>query len=490
MSIKANIKTTGEILQHSLVVPAYQRAYRWDIKNVLQLLNDIQNSMEDGKTEYRIGTCIFFCKRLDDEECNKEIIDGQQRLTTIILFLKCSKYPDPDFFQKYISMNSIMYQENSEFAIRRNYRFIKEWIATNTNDDGFSFTQYLLNNCKFSEIIVDDLSEAFQMFDTQNGRGKSLELYNLLKAYHIRAMEQNTQEEKIRCDRNWEAAIQYDATPDIQTDPNVDILKQLFSEQLFKSRLWCRNETAKPFSRDDIGEFKGITVDKNHSIVYPFQNPYLLQYLTEKFYNSVLSGTIGTKTRFDSGEPDNIDPFVNINHPIINGKPFFDYIETYVEIYKRMFIELGTYQLAEFKEFFYMYCLAYDNDKDKWNKARTKTDAFNGACSKAKRVGDKYLRETYKSICFVLFDKFGERILLKYYKPLYRLVYKNRLQYTAVKQSMVLQMPTSLFAIISKAKDPLDLMKLDTLANAIENSFDHEDKLPQSLTSFIKGERQ
>ena len=37
------------------------------------------------------------------------------------------------------------------------------------------------------------------MFDSQNGRGKELEAYNLLKAYHIRAMELNGQDEKIKC---------------------------------------------------------------------------------------------------------------------------------------------------------------------------------------------------------------------------------------------------------------------------------------------------
>ena len=108
--------------------------------------------------------------------------------------------------------------------------FIRSWIDSNTSDHGKQLSDYLLKSCKFVEIIVDNLSEAFQMFDTQNGRGKSLEAYNLLKAYHIRAMEQNTQEEKILCDQNWETAIQYDATPDIQTDPNVDILKQFLKK--------------------------------------------------------------------------------------------------------------------------------------------------------------------------------------------------------------------------------------------------------------------
>ena len=238
----------------------------------------------------------------------------------------------------------------------------------------------------------------------------------MLKAYHIRAMEQNTQEEKIQCDREWEGATQYDATPDIQNDPNVDILGQLFREQLFKSRLWCRNDDARNFTKNDIGEFKGFTIDKNHPIDFPFQNPFLLQYLTEKFYRNVLSGAIGTKTRFESGESDKANPFVNINQTIINGKAFFEYIGTYVELYKKMFIELGSYQLAEFKEFFYLHCLTYNPQKTAWEEAKYRTDAFRDTDNLSRRTGDTYLREAYKSICFVLLDKFGEKTLLKYYK--------------------------------------------------------------------------
>ena len=87
MSIEATIKKTEEILKKALIIPAYQRPYRWDTKNVLQLITDVQNSMEAGKKEYRIGTCIFY-KSNTNEPDTLEIIDGQQRLTTIILILQ------------------------------------------------------------------------------------------------------------------------------------------------------------------------------------------------------------------------------------------------------------------------------------------------------------------------------------------------------------------------------------------------------------------
>ena len=305
MSIEATIKATKQILENNLAIPPYQRPYRWTTKNVMQLLEDIRSSMDAGKREYRIGTVI--CHK-EKGNAHYDLVDGQQRLTTILIVLsKLKKSTNNNFTESDIRIindrvKALEYKGNSLLAICENSAFAEEWLKDNVSNDTKAFAEYVFYKCRFVEIIVDDLGEAFQMFDTQNGRGKSLKLYNLLKAYHIRAMEQNTQEERIQCDRNWEDATQYDATPGIMNDPNVDILSQLFGEQLFKIRLWCRNEDARSFSRDDIGEFKGFTIDKNHPIDFPFQNPFLLQYLTEKFYRNVLAGTIGSKSRLEAGE--------------------------------------------------------------------------------------------------------------------------------------------------------------------------------------------
>ena len=481
---KARVVSVEELFKEhgpKLRIPAYQRPYRWKQENVLQLLQDVLNNMEAGKREYRIGTIILYCNAAGQ----LEIVDGQQRLTTILLILRNAQ-KELDFE----APHCIRYQENSAAAIRENNTFIETWLKGNTTDNGTALAQYLLTGCKFVEIVVDDLSEAFQMFDTQNGRGKSLEDYNLLKAYHIRAMEQNTQEEKIQCDRNWEAATQYDATPDIQDDPNVDIRRQLFQEQLFKSRLWCRNETAKNFTRNDLGEFKGFTIDKNHAIAHPFQNPFLLQYLTEKFYRNVLAGTIGTQPRFEAGETEKVNPFVSLNQVIINGKAFFEYVETYVELYKKMFIELGSYQLADFKKFFYTYCLCPPKERGKQNvsEALRRTEAFLDLNEYSSRTGDTYLREVYKSLCFVVLDKFGEKILLKYYKNLFRLVYQTRIQHYAVRYGTAMKAPKGLFFIIHRAKNTADLLEIDRLVSRLkDNQYRKpEVKLPEFIRKFIK----
>lgn len=464
-TVAAKIVSIDEVMNLNLAIPDYQRPYRWETENVRQMLEDILYSMESKKQDYRIGSII-----LHKEDGIYFIVDGQQRLSTLYLLKKvCGKEIDEK-----LKFNHI----DSYTHIKENYNFINSWVNETISVSKEEFWNYTENSCSFVQIDVTDLSEAFQMFDSQNGRGKELEAYNLLKAYHIRAMEQNSQEEKVKCDKQWESATLYDATPTIIGDANgnIDVLKQLFDEQLYRSRLWSKRNEAYNFSKNEIKEFKGFTIDKNHLAQFPYQNPQLLQYLTSKFYKNVLEGTISTQTRFTSGDEEKINPFVNINQNIVNGKPFFDFVETYVEIYKRMFIDLGTYQLAEFKGFFYKYCLNYGDTET----GRSKDYAFypkGNAC----RSGDSYLRELYKSLVFVLFDKFGEKGLNKYYKTLYRLVYLYRLTKRQVKYNSVAELPHKYFDIINQAKDIADLSKLQ---KELDKNLENENANLDNFSNF------
>lgn len=460
-----------------LEIPVYQRPYRWETENVWQLLGDILHSKESGKPKYRIGSVILH-KEYKDGQVFYNIVDGQQRLTTLYLLQKvCGGNIDDKL--KFNHIDSFQH-------IIKNTKFIESWIKENCGSNKASFWEYVQNSCDFVQIEVTDVSEAFQMFDSQNGRGKELEPYNLLKAYHIRAMEQNSQDEKIECDKQWEAATLYDATPTIIDDANgnIDILKQLFNEQLYRSRRWSKSNYAYEFTKGEIKEFKGFTIDKNHLAQYPYQNTQLLQYLTSKFYKNVLEGTVSVQTRFASGDGESINPFVSINQQIVNGKPFFDYMQTYVEIYKRMFIDLGSYQLSDFKGFFYKYCLNYGADES----GRHSDQYPFYPKGKAWRSGDSYLRELYKSLVFIVFDKFGEKGLNKYYKVLYRLVYINRLANLQVKYNTVAGIPHKYFDIIIQAKSLADLSKLENEFEKLksEKDLDRFQNIHESIIEFIK----
>ena len=198
-NINAEIRKVSEVISQELTIPAYQRPYCWEDKNVRQLFDDVYDSFTQGKQAYRIGSVI-----LHEEEKIRNIVDGQQRITTILLMLKGLNENN----EKIENLKFKHLHSETTKYIKQNHYYIEK-IIEELNDKKDEFQKYLLEHCEFVEIVVDDLTEAFQMFDSQNGTGKELETYNLLKAYHIRAMETDSQEEKVRCDKRWEDATRF-----------------------------------------------------------------------------------------------------------------------------------------------------------------------------------------------------------------------------------------------------------------------------------------
>src|SRR5665213_1308735 len=89
MSIKNNTlltKTIAELLPLKFRIPSYQRGYRWEEIQVLALLKDLRNYKIDHNNPN-----AFYCLQpivvKEDENERFELIDGQQRLTTILLIL-------------------------------------------------------------------------------------------------------------------------------------------------------------------------------------------------------------------------------------------------------------------------------------------------------------------------------------------------------------------------------------------------------------------
>ncbi|MEH7495679.1 DUF262 domain-containing protein, partial [Neobacillus niacini] len=87
------LKTVNELLESaSFFIPSYQRGYRWEKQQVLNLLDDIYDFMMNAGS----GSSEFYClqpvvvRKIEDLENELpiyEVIDGQQRLTTIALIL-------------------------------------------------------------------------------------------------------------------------------------------------------------------------------------------------------------------------------------------------------------------------------------------------------------------------------------------------------------------------------------------------------------------
>ena len=70
-------------------IPVYQRNYEWSKEQCAQLFNDVQNIIEDDfNRKHFLGTIVYVDERGPKLSKNFIIIDGQQRITSFMLFLK------------------------------------------------------------------------------------------------------------------------------------------------------------------------------------------------------------------------------------------------------------------------------------------------------------------------------------------------------------------------------------------------------------------
>lgn len=92
---------------------------------------------------------------------------------------------------------------------------------------GDSFIDYFLNKCQVTCFKIDDVSRAFQFFDSQNARGRDLDPHDLLKAFHLREMYVN----EVKVDEQEVARL-------VETWENTDSkeLAKLFADFLYRIR--------------------------------------------------------------------------------------------------------------------------------------------------------------------------------------------------------------------------------------------------------------
>ena len=291
MSIQFTSKKVGELLKEgNLRIPSYQRPYKWNRKHIRNLFYDLRDAM--GKKEYQIGSVILH------ENDGYDIVDGQQRLISISLFLHLL-----DSLENYKGakqlLSSAVFGELSCYHASENYNEWENLTQLVGENEAKDICNFLLENCSVSVITMPQkrLSEAFQLFDSQNNRGKSLEPHDLLKAYHLR--KQDSEDERIV--EKWEQFVE---------DKELS-LKELFDKHLFRMRRWSRGETGLTnkrygsylrFTEDFIDDFKGVDLNQNF--------PYL------ELYRHI----------------ENLP--MSITMPIIDGSKFFEYIESAHETIK------------------------------------------------------------------------------------------------------------------------------------------------------------
>lgn len=163
------------------IIPIYQRNYAWDIEEVVQLINDIKN--HDGNNYY-LGA-LTVKKRADNAF---EVIDGQQRLTTLFLILSVlgeNFNLNLAFKHRQTSsdeLNNIIEKQGeltSESQIAKVYNYLIK-----NKDSLFDIKDWQVNweNVQIMQVELPDNADLNQYFERMNNRGEQLEQHEVIKA--------------------------------------------------------------------------------------------------------------------------------------------------------------------------------------------------------------------------------------------------------------------------------------------------------------------
>lgn len=294
---KPDIWSVDHLLAQNIVIPSYQRPYKWGKKNIRELILDIQKSIEDGKKysdfKYRVGTVILYreskaelCERESKAEpCEREndtkyaVVDGQQRLLSFLLLKRCL---DPNFTCKLLSAK--FSDKVTKQNLHDNALYIREWFSSVDDATKKAFNSALKDTLEVVVLRVNELSEAFQLFDSQNTRGRELDPHDLLKAYHLR--EIHDKDDMERAVLKWESK-----------EPKA--IRELFDSYLFPLWNWSKRRKSGSFTVAEIDLYKGIEESSDYTY---------------------------------AKRANKAKPYFQIVEPIISGRDFFDMVEHYMQM--------------------------------------------------------------------------------------------------------------------------------------------------------------
>lgn len=190
------VSSRGQLVRGELTIPEYQRPYRWQDKQLDGLLKDIK-SHEERHTDlpYYLGSLI-----LHQEHGKLNIIDGQQRITTLAL-IACLLDSGGAQFKELVYEHPISQQQ-----IKHNLKWLKQRFSENA-DKWQSLVD--LRRLQFTLVITQSEDDAYRFFETQNTGGVRLGGPDIIKAHHLRAVEKVHQPQFAK---QWEALGALDCT--------------------------------------------------------------------------------------------------------------------------------------------------------------------------------------------------------------------------------------------------------------------------------------
>lgn len=244
--MEAAERTISQILTEQIryEIPPYQRPYSWEKANVEQLLDDVWEAFETKDEEYFIGSLITIER---DRDTLYEVVDGQQRLTTLnLIFARLRdavvdgaakselgqrvlprnaltgeeetprmtlRRKDQDFFRRHVlggqEITGAIFREIEQqqdapkIRIAENLQAIDAFLADKDEQTLRLFAHYLLTNVYVVFVTTASRHSAYRLFNVLNARGMPLSNADLIKNMLFARLDSATAENEGLLDEQW-----------------------------------------------------------------------------------------------------------------------------------------------------------------------------------------------------------------------------------------------------------------------------------------------
>ncbi len=213
-------KKYEELSGYNFRIPLYQRKYAWSEDEVNALLEDL---LSNKSSDYYIGNIVV--EQREDKVL--DVIDGQQRLTTLYLISKIAtgedtfelhyeiRKEDNDFLKDFENEDK---KSKADIQFRQNIETILKFQKTILETEKVTLID-LLAKCKIALTILPKDVDIVKYFEVMNNRGKQLEKHQILKANILRVISED------KCDSD---DIDYAKIWDYCSNMNVYIEDSIF----------------------------------------------------------------------------------------------------------------------------------------------------------------------------------------------------------------------------------------------------------------------
>ncbi|WP_163558795.1 DUF262 domain-containing protein [Halomonas sp. NO4] len=264
-------------------IPEYQRPYAWEVEQAEELFDDLWTFMEqeDKSEEYFLGSIVLV---KDDRTNRADVVDGQQRLTTLTLLLAAIRdrlraidewkgafddfvmepgsralgleakprlflrTRDQDFFNRYAqtpgSMGDLVKLDKSRYRdsqlnIIQNGCYYLERLGNLDDEQVGRFGQFIVRNCILVLVSTESFKSAYRIFSVMNDRGLDLEPSDILKANIISGIGER---ERTQYTELWE-------------DAEVRLSRKGFNDLIAHIRMIFRKEKYRRSVLDEFNDY-------------------------------------------------------------------------------------------------------------------------------------------------------------------------------------------------------------------------------------------